>query len=161
MIVYHGTTEKAYKKILKSNSLLRADSERSPYSRLSKNYQTTYGYVYLTTDINSAIQFANTAFIRLMDSAYHKDLYRNLFVFKLDIAKECLELDKDEIKHSSCEPETCFRYKGDIFFSGLSIMPEVTGMSFHSYQDCCDYCDNLSEATLRSIVWNKVGVTAY
>ncbi len=90
MILYHGTSESAGTKILKEGKLIANIKDRVwkglPDNDITK---TTDGFVYLTDLLQTAIHWGNKTSIILKE--------KEIYLFKVDIEKEDLLPDLDEI----------------------------------------------------------------
>lgn len=89
MILYHGTTEKIGKEILRSGVIKKNISRR--YLDNS-GVATTDGYVYMTNDFTYAVYYGNKNAVL--------DKENNLIIFKVEINDNLLEPDKDEIEYT-------------------------------------------------------------
>lgn len=108
MIFYHGTTKTAAKKILKDGKIKVTNNTISRYNANSFN-DTTNGFVYISDLLNVAWGYA---FLKRDDCGY--------CVFKINIDKAEVELDKDNIKNSAIvsalyqNGEGCYRINRDL-----------------------------------------------
>lgn len=155
MTVYHGTTLDVYKKIKEEGKIKATTPENSPYA--NGGVKTTPGYVYLTSKIKGdggAIDFANRNFIRrflqpdLKLGAYNKELPRKLVVIKLEIDKNLLENDADELLYGDQSGENCFRYKGDITIKNEKVLK----FKFDNY----DECYSIKLKIINSMKWESI-----
>lgn len=89
MIVYHGTTEKLGKQILK-DGMIKKDIKRR-YTN-SCDMPTTNKYVYVTNDFTNAVYYGNK------NAVFDKE--KKLMVFKFNFEESMMEPDIDEINYT-------------------------------------------------------------
>lgn len=101
MLLYHGTSWYAAKKILEQRLILTSKKENSPYNGAGLNLETTAGYVYLTNKENKAKTFGNKAVIIPLellknDKTIVNEDWQWCCVFEVSIKEKDLEIDIDE-----------------------------------------------------------------
>lgn len=109
MIFYHGTTNKAARQIIAEGRIRVTDDSISRYNNGSFN-DTTNGYVYISNLLNVAWGYA---FLKNDDDAY--------CVFQIDLIKDEVELDEDNLKNPTIvsslyqNGEGCYRVNRDLY----------------------------------------------
>ncbi|WP_313893843.1 hypothetical protein [Psychrobacillus sp.] len=86
--MYHGTSKKRGDQIL-NDGMLKATSIKRVYDD-DHPLPSTDGYIYLTNDIALAVYYANK-------TSYFSDEDEQLMIFKIEMEKESLKADIDEI----------------------------------------------------------------
>lgn len=135
MIFYHGAILNRLDSIIKDKKLKVTDKNNSIYGiRENDNiFNTSAGFVYLTTSLTKAIGFANSAFSQDLKSSGN----RTLIIISIEIDQTLVEEDKDEIQLNSHNNE-CYRISRDIDIQNSSF----TYLEFKSFQECCSEIDN-------------------
>lgn len=146
MICYHGTTIDSLDSIKRDRVLKASSPEISHYNDLG-GLSTTYGYVYVTSDFLTAVDFAERHFEKCHSN--HINLRRQLAIIRLDISERRLLDDLDEQEKGNCE--NCYRIKGDICIPKI----HYTVLAFNKYDHYCDMIDYHSEE-LRKVVWKAI-----
>lgn len=135
MILYHGTILNRLDRIVNDGMLKVTDKNNSIYGVRKNNniFNTSEGYVYLTTSLTKAISFANCAFSQ--DAQFSGN--RTLIIIRIEIDKDLVEEDEDEIELKSHNND-CYRLSSNIDIKKSSF----TYLEFDSFQECCNKVDD-------------------
>lgn len=146
MILYHGTTYNRFREIVADKQIDVSSDANSHYPD-SGYCKTTRGYVYLTDNPLSALEFASKCWTN-----DNKDSgIRLLSVIKVDIPDKMIEDDIDEAKHNSSTIKStkCYRVKADI---PISSFIEIAFFQLKSFNSCCKY---IEKEDYESIIWSN------
>ncbi len=146
MILYHGTTYNRFMKIVVDKKIDVCSDENSHFPN-SGYCKTTRGYVYLTDNPLSALEFASKCWTN-----DNKDSgIRLLSVIKVDLQDEVVEDDIDEIRHNSSTIKStkCYRVKASI---PITSFVETAFFQFESFNSCCNYIENKD---YDAIIWSN------
>ncbi len=139
MIVYHGTTFDRSQEILQEGLIKETDEALTRYPKAGYA-KTTYGYVYVTKDLNQAFGFS----LQLPGQSYTKE--QQPTIFEIEVSETELENDEDESFHNATVTLTnvadgsCKRIARN-----LIIGKDVTRFAIipvQNYEDGCRYADN-------------------
>lgn len=139
MTVYHGTT-KAQSDMILRDGLIKITNEETTHYPHTGCAKTTYGFVYVTTSINEALNFALT----VQASPYNAEQYP--VIFEIDIPEEETENDEDEEFHRASSalytvPENSSkRISRNLFVGGDVIRYAV--LRVPNYKSGCNWVDS-------------------
>ena len=130
MIYYHATPACRVESIIRDNKIIPTTSETMLYPD-SDYSRTTLGYVYLTTDIDKALDFGS----RTMS----KNAEMPIGIFEIDIPSDDVEKDLDELKFDPSS-ETEYRVKYTLILG--KHVKRYAFPVFHSYDELCNIMES-------------------
>ena len=138
MKLYHGTQTNRAKKILADKEICATSSTNTQYP-LEGHAKTTYGYVYLSKNINEALGFGLLASPSKLDRQF-------ITIFEIEVEDEEIEIDEDEERHNalvttvSLPPDSCVRIKRNLV--GNKDIKRYVCLAFKNYDHGCKFADD-------------------
>lgn len=144
VIYYHGTSLKRGIQIKKDGIIKTTTLENTVYPRTELS-KTSLGYVYLTTDIEKAVDFA----LRPMP----KNQEMKIVIFEIELDEAQLEVDSDEKRHDPFS-DTEYRIGRDLVLG--KDVHRYWSIEFNDYQHACRFMDSKIISQTANKHWKNI-----
>lgn len=144
MIIYHGTSWDRGIQINEDGVIKVTTVETTVYPQTELS-DTSFGYVYLTTDIDKAVDFA----LRPMP----KNQEMKIIIYEIELDEAQLEVDSDEKKHDPFS-DTEYRIKKDLVLG--EEVQRYLKVTFKDYQHACQSMDSKIISKRSNKFWKNI-----